>query len=203
MKDLIILTADNDIKFLLQGLLPRVPKIENTAGFTFDIHLHMYRDSGVFNHAHEFLRPFTKSYKHAIAIFDKDGCGQEHLSREAIEAVVENNLRINGWDDAALAIVVAPEIENWIWVKSTHMQNTISWDFDVDIYDWLHNTGQKAPNQLKPSKPKEAFEAVLRKSFTARSSFIYEDIAKNASYRSCIDPAFVKMIGQLKTWFAK
>lgn len=203
MKDLIILTADKNFEYLLKGLLPKVNKTENTIAFTFDIRIHQYRDAGVLNGAHDFLRPFCGMYKYALIIFDKDGCGRDTASSEQVEIEVENKLSINGWEDRAKAIVVDPEIENWMWVKPTHIQYAISWNFEIDIYDWLHNEGLKDPNQSKPIRPKEALEAALKRNRTPRSSSIYLDLATKASYLRCIDPAFIKMTGLLKQWFAQ
>lgn len=202
MKDLIVLTADKNIEFLLRGLLPRIPAIEKTRNFSFDIYPHIHKDAGVFNTAHEFLRPFSDQYRHAIVIFDHEGCGHEHLSREEIEDKIEKLLYSNGWSNRTGVLVVSPEIENWVWVYHKHVERAISWETNQDIYEWLHIMNLKDPNVPKPSRPKEAFEAALFKSITPKSSSIYKELAENASYRSCGDPTFIKMIELLKRWFS-
>lgn len=201
MKDLIVLTADKNTEFLLTGLFSRIPRVQLTKQVHFDIYTHIHKDAGVFNTAHEFLRPFCGLYRYALVVFDHEGCGHEVLSREEIEQQIESLLFANGWPERAGVIVISPEIENWIWVNSTHIKRSITWEFAQDIYDWLHAEGWKDPASLKPSRPKEAFEAVLYQTRTPRSSSIYREIAENASFNRCADPAFLKMIDLIQTWF--
>lgn len=201
MKDLIVLTADKNTEFLLNGLFPRIPVLQEIQQIDFDIYTHIHKDAGVFNTAHEFLRPFCGRYRYALVVFDHEGCGHELLSREAIEQQIESLLFTNGWPGRAGVIVISPEIENWVWVNSTHIKRAITWEFAQDIYNWLHSEGLQDPASLKPSRPKEAFEAILYQTQTPRSSSIYREIAENASYRRCTDPAFLKMIQLLQTWF--
>lgn len=203
-RDLIILVADQDTRNLLDGLLPRVHKIEKLREFTFDIRVHINRDNGVLNNGVNFLRNFLSTHDNAIAIFDFEGCGRENnKTRYAIEDEFENDLVKNGWSVSNCAsIVIEPEIESWIWVRSPHLPAAIDWSLSDDIYQWLEDTKHLVAGQLKPSRPKEAFEAALRICSVARSPSLYKAIASKASYKHCQDASLWKLIDKLRTWFS-
>jgi hypothetical protein len=202
MKDLIVLVADKNMEFLMRGLLPRVSIIEHTREFSYDIIVHPYRDPGVLLESHDFLRPFTDKFSFAISMLDFSGCGQEEQSRNILEQQIENNLFRSGWNERACAIVIYPELENWLWVNEVRISEAISWENGRGIYEWLHNNGWKNADNPKPDHPKEAFEAILRLSNTPRSSAIYLDISSKASYQNCQDTAFHKLINRIKVWFS-
>lgn len=201
MKDLLVLVADKNMEFIMRGLLPRIPLIENTRDFSYEIISHPERDPGVYNHSSEFLRPFINSHQYVLAILDRIGCGQEGYTRLEIEKKICSLLSKNGWGNRAVSIVIDPELENWIWVNLATMQDVITWDNQLNLFDWLHHNNWKDRNSLKPACPKEAFEQILEISGTPRSSSLYLEISSRASYKNCVDPAFQKMISQLKQWF--
>lgn len=203
-KDLIILVADQDTKNLLDGLLPRVHKIEKFREFTFDIKVHINRDNGVLTNGVSFLRNFLSTHCFAIAIFDFEGCGRENSqTRYAIEDNFENDLVKNGWTTSNCAsIVIEPEIESWIWVKSPHLPNAIDWSLSDNVYKWLEDNKYISVGQVKPSRPKEAFEAALRVCSVARSPSLYKAIASKASYKHCQDVSLWKLIETLRRWFS-
>jgi len=203
MKDIIILVADGYQEKLMEGFLPRVPNSSGTSEFDYDIYKHPEHDSGCFNNSHEFLRPFLNQYHYAIVIFDFEGCGQEaEMTRGKIEQVVEGHLQKNGWNNRNLAIVINPEIENWIWIDSPHVHNAINWNDAQSLYAWCRQSGLIVPGDLKPSRPKETFLRALRKSQTSTSSSIYKKISSKVTYKNCQDPAFQKLLNKLLEWFS-
>ncbi|MCF8248180.1 MAG: hypothetical protein K9J37_23400 [Saprospiraceae bacterium] len=203
MKDLIVLVADKDIKALLEGLFPRLEHVNGTSQFDFDIESHPNRDNGCMNESVEYLRPFCRTYRHAIVIFDKDGSGQETNSREIIESTIETALASNGWKaENVAAIAIDPEVENWIWVNSVNMSKELNWNEPKALFAWLQENGWREQDASKPTRPKEALEAVLRKTKKPRSASIYKNIAEKVSFTKCEDPAFLKLIEKMKSWFA-
>lgn len=203
MKDLIILVADLDTENVLQGLLPRLEKVYGTHGFSYDIRRHPNRDNGCLNESPDFLRSFCTAYRQALVVFDKEGSGQETRGREAIETSIETALANNGWDvENVAAIAIEPEVENWIWVNSANMSNELNWREPQVLYAWLQENGWREQDASKPTRPKEALEAVLRKTRKPRSASIYKNIAGKVSFTKCEDPAFLKLIDKLKSWFA-
>ncbi|MEK7253640.1 MAG: hypothetical protein AAB316_02775 [Bacteroidota bacterium] len=202
MKDLIILVADLDTENVLKGLLPRLEHVCGTRNFSFDLRRHINRDPGCLNESADFLRPFSNQYHHALVVFDKEGCGQESQAREELETKVADALASNGWqEEKVAAIVVDPEIENWMWLNSPHVSKALNWEESQSLYAWLVENGWRRENASKPDRPKEAMETVLKKTRKPRSASIYKSIAENVSFSKCEDQAFLKLLDKLKTWF--
>ena len=203
MKDLVVLAADKNMELLLRGLLSRVPDIERIAPFNFDVFVHPERDPGICNHAAAFLRPYIQKYRFALVLSDRIGSGQEVKTREDIERSIEHSLLVNGWENRATAIVIDPELENWIWVNESIIQQLLGWRNEQSLYNWLTENHWKEADAPKPLQPKEAFEKVLELTANPRSSSLYQKIASRASYRHCTDPAFLKMISAFRQWFGE
>lgn len=202
MKRIFVLVADKNMEFLMKGLLQRIPDIEQTKKFEFQISVHPYRDPGIYNTADDFLRPFTEKYDFALVLLDYQGCGQEEKSPDEVENDIAEKLSKSGWHQRSSVIVIKPELENWIWVNERRIQEAISWELETGIYEWLHNNKLKEKEAAKPVHPKEAFEAALKICNTPRSSSVYYQISSKSSYRECRDISFKKMINQLKIWLS-
>lgn len=200
-KDLIVLVADRNMEYAVKGLLTRIKGIKMEK-ITFDIYVHPWHDSGCLLNGYDFLRPFINRYIHALIMLDHEGCGQENKSRIAIEESIEKQLADSGWHDRAAAIVIEPELENWVWSDSPHVNYSLGWGGkQPDLRNWLKSEGFLSDGQLKPSPPKKAMEEALRKAQKARSSSIYLQLAQKVSIDRCTDPAFVKLKKMLTTWF--
>lgn len=204
MKDLIVVVADSYQEKVIEVLLPRIPLSSGTVEFTYDIIRNINNDSGSFNDSHELLRPYIHEYRFAIVVFDYEGCGAEYtMTREQVEEQVEELLSKNGWDDRGVAIVVSPELENWMWVDNPNVDRAIGWMGEQTLYEWGRTNGLIAHGDFKPLRPKETLEKALRIAGTSKSSAIYKKIAQTVSYRRCEDPAFLKLIGKLTEWFRR
>jgi hypothetical protein len=201
MKDLIILVADQNMRDCIEGLIPRLPHVLNIPPFTYDIFVHSNRDPGCRTQSPAFLASFQNKYRFGLVIFDKEGCGKELLSRSELEAEVETLLSITGWRDRAKVIVIDPELENWIWVRSSQLAEIINWENIESLYQWLSDQEYLTDERSKPKRPKEAFEAALYISKKRRSSSIYKQIASRVSFRNCTDQSFLKFIQCMSNWF--
>ena len=169
---------------------------------TFVIHTHSGKDPGCYGKAHEFLRASHKRYAHAIVIFDREGCGKESQTRETLEAEVEERLARNGWRGRARVVVLEPELESWVWSDSPHVPKALGWPrTPPDLRSWLVQRGLLEENRVKPARPKEAMEAVLRHVRKPPSSKIFQTLAENVSLACCVDPAFGKLRTTLHEWF--
>ena len=157
MKDLVVLLADKNMEFLVRGLFPRIPDVEQIQPFNFEPLVHPYRDPGIYNDAHDFLRPFIKRYSYAIVILDHTGCGKEEKTREEVEKDIEDQLIRSGWRNNACAIAINPELENWIWVNEARMEGAISWKNTVSLYDWLHKKRLEEARRAKTVSSKRSF----------------------------------------------
>jgi len=202
MKDLLILAADQDAELLIKALLEKIPNVEKISSIDFEIIRHPQRDAGVATDAVEFVRPYINDYRYVMIIFDYEGSGQEAKASCDIEAEIENHLSINGWPDRCACIAFYPELESWLWVHRQHLHDIVDWQGKNDIYKWLASIGYDFQDN-KPKRPKEAFEAALKKQKLPRSSSLYSSLAQKASYQQCIDPSFNKFLNTLKKWFIR
>ena len=197
-----ILAADSDIEAALASLLLRTRDLR-THPFGFDIRRHPQRDAGCRTDAANFLRPFLRTHRHALVVFDWDGCGS-HLSREQTERAVEDELDRNGWGSRARAVVIDPEVEAWVWTNSSAVTAALGWERDYpQLQAWLRERGLWARNAAKPDDPKAAMVRALRKTRTRRSARVYGTIAKGVDFGRCADQAFHKLIGTLRDWFPR
>lgn len=201
-KNLVVLAPDKNIEFAVRGLLSRQQAI-GIAQITSEIHVHPQRDPGCLLTAHSFLRQFANSYAHALVIFDREGCGQEEKTREALEEDLEERLSQNGWEDRAAAIALDPEIEIWVWSDSPRVDSILGWEGrSPDLRSWLVEQGFIISAQAKPSRPKEAMEQALRMVRKSRSSALFLQLAQKVSLDRCVDPAFLKLKEKLRLWFS-
>lgn len=148
------------------------------------------------------LGKYARDFDHAILMFDHEGSGRERESPEEIEASLDAEFRRSAWGDRARTIVVAPELEVWLWGGSPHVDEVIGWLGRLpSCRDWLAEEGWWPQDAPKPRRPKEAFRAALRKTRSKTHPRIMEEIARRASYRRCSDRAFLRLRDTLRTWF--
>lgn len=201
LKDLVVLTADKNARFALQGILKRHPSL-GIRQLAPDYYQHPGKDPGVLHSAHDFLRSFSKAYGHALVIMDREGSGQEEVSRADMEARIESALSNSGWGDRAAAVVIDPELDTWVWSDSPHVDHELGWSgCNPDLRSWLRNRNLLAADATKPHRPKEALEVALKQVRKPRSSALYQAIAVKVSLARCTDPAFVKLKTVLQGWF--
>lgn len=157
-------------------------------------------DPGLYTRAHELLRPFLNTHRHAVVVLDALWDGSPGAIN--ICTHIESLLSANGWEtDRCVVIVIDPELENWVWQRSIHVAREIGFDnideMNADV-DLLNAWPEK---QYKPTTPKETLETILRKKRIPRSSAIYRNITAKVSISDCRDEAFIKLIGKLREWF--
>jgi len=200
-KDLILLTADRNMEFTFRGILERFQSLRIRPLVT-EFRGHPHKDPGCLRESHDFLRPFVNQYEHALVIFDRDGCGAKESCREALEERVERLLFENGWGYRAAAIVIAPELDVWVWSDSPEVDIVLGWlNREPNLRNWIKSEGFLQSGEVKPRRPKEALEQALRQSRTPRSSMLYQKLAERVSFERCIDPAFLKLMQTLQAWF--
>ncbi len=206
MRELIILVADKDQKALLTGLIEQASRKEGW-GWAIpadDIISHVNHDNGVRLEAAEFLREYQRTHRRALVLFDSEGCGAEDKTSDQLAAGVQRQLMVSGWpEDQCAVVVISPEVESWLWVGETHIQEVIGWRGPHSVYEWLRLQTPFLPDSTsnKPARPKEAFHAALRHVRLPPSSSLFQKIAARASYKRCHDPAFIKLLAHLRQWF--
>jgi len=198
--DLALLVADSMIEFAVRGVLGRRASLR-IRPVTFSSWTHPERDPGCRLRAHEFLRPFSSSFSHALVVFDRDGSGSDE-SREALELEVGTRLAASGWNDRASVVVIAPELEAWVWSDSPAVPSILGWESQgADMRDWLTRAGFWPDGEVKPSEPKAALSAVLREVRQPHSASLFRELAEQVSLIRCADPAFAKLRSTLTAWF--
>jgi hypothetical protein len=204
VKDLVVLVADKNTQFTLQGLFSRNQLLGiRDVSQDYDIFVHPQRDPGCYNQCVDFLRSFNEVYNYGLVIFDHEGTGQENKSREEIETELEQKLNDSGWNNRIAVIVLEPELESWVWSDSPHVERILGWEEQPSsLKNWLIDKNLLESEQIKPSRPKEALEATLRFVQKPRSSSIYEQLAKSVGFARCQDESFLKLKNVLHSWFS-
>jgi hypothetical protein len=201
-KDLIVLTADYPAKFALNELLQRSQAF-GIKPISSDIYVHPEHDPGVLRRSHDFLRFAYKQYCHALVVMDRDGCGSKSDTRVLLEERIEQQLADHGWQGRCAAVVIDPELENWVWSDSPHVEEILGWTGRTPpLREWLQAQGFLKDSGGKPFPPKDAMRAVLRVTRLPPSSAIFAELARTVSFQRCNDAAFLKLSKTLKDWFA-
>jgi hypothetical protein len=201
MKDLIILAADKDLEFSLRGLLDR-PEAIGIRPVDADIFIEPEHDPACVLRGVDFLEAFEGQYGHALLMFDHEGCGKETAPVQTIQDELNGKLASTSWGSRAQAILLDPELEAWVWSDSPHVDDIAGWNGRVPaLRTWLIEQGWLEEGQIKPSRPKEAFEAALREARKPRSASLYKKLADVVSVRRCEDASFRRFKAVLQEWF--
>lgn len=201
-RDLVVLVADKNMEHAIRGILSRHTSLR-IESVLCDIFVHPEKDPGCLLRSHEFLRPFQRSHDYALVVFDREGCGRDQRPRVELEQAVEQRLDESGWQGRSGVVAIDPELENWLWSPSPHVDAALGWrDHDPSLRSWLIQSGMLADALAKPDKPKRAVEEALQVVRKPRSSAVYQKIAQTVSLDRCTDPAFGKLKELLTTWFS-
>ena len=157
-------------------------------------------DPGVYTKGHELLRPYQRSHERALVVLDCEWEGSK--GRTSIVQHVTSNLVGSGWDaNAVKVIAIDPELENWLWQDKPQVAEALRYRSSVPLRQYLADHGWWPQGLIKPPRPKEAAEWILRQTKQPRSSAIYEKLAEHISIRNCTDAAFAEMHSTLQVWF--
>ena len=200
MKDLVILVADKNMQFALRGALAR-PEALGIRAVTSDFRPHMGRDGGARTTGVDVLALERRRFQHALLVFDLEGCGAEpEQTADDLEQVLDRRHEAL-WGTQAKSIVIAPEVDIWLWGADVALREALHWPLNGTVRDWLQTRGFSFDVHGKPARPKEAMEALVRCCNLPRSAALYEKITSRISLRRCADPAFLRLRAVLRTWF--
>ena len=199
MKDLVILVADKNMQAMVRALLTRTRSL-GIRDVTADVWAHSNSDPGVLTGADEFLAPFCRQYACALAMFDREGCGQDRPA-DQLTREVQERLDQKGWAGRSHVVVLDPELEAWVWSDSPHVARAFGMP-STDLENLLaREYGSRG--HAKRTCPKEAMEHALRHSGKPRSSSIYKEVAQRVSLRRCNNAAFLAFKECLREWFPR
>ena len=199
MKDLVLLVADKNAQFALKGALGR-PTALGIHPIEFEFRVHPGRDGGTRKTGPEMLALDRRRFDHALLVLDFEGSGTDLPSAEDLEVQLDRRLS-EYWKDAAKSIVIAPELDVWVWGADNAIETAIEWPAGQGLREWLRNKGFTLEANGKPTRPKEALEFALTLPSLPRSSALYQTIAEKISLRRCSDEAFIRLRNQLVKWF--
>ncbi len=200
-RDLVVLVADENMRAAVEGILGR-HQVLGIRPVRSRLLVHPARDPGCLLRAADFLRPFVLSDRHAIVLFDREGCGRESDGREILEASALKRLSASGWEDRAAVVVIDPELEVWVWSDSPHVERCLGWEGrQPSLRDWIRQQGAWPSGHSKPPQPKRLVERALREVRMPRSSTIYTALATSVSVDRCQDAAFQNLRQILVGWF--
>lgn len=199
MKDLVILVADKNMQFSLQGGLnrPQSLGIRSVAG---DFRQHPGRDGGVRSSGAQMLALERARFTHALLVLDHEGSGAGALGALDLETQLDEQLQA-AWGTCAKAIVIAPELDIWMWGSDNKLAEIMQWPHSQSIREWLQEKAFGFADNGKPVRPKEAMEAIFHACKRPRSSSAYQQIASSISLSRCEDPAFLRLQDTLRRWF--
>lgn len=202
-KDLVVLAADKDAQQAILALLGQRQASLRIRQVAADVIVHNQHDPGCLNASAGLLQAYLRTHAHALVVFDREGCGRDQNPRGELEKLVESDLHKAGWQERAAAVVIDPELENWLWADSPHVASALHWaGQDLGLRAWLVQQGfLQSEQEVKPARPKEARDAVLKQVRLPASAALYKKLAESVSLEKCVDPAFRKLVDTLRRWF--
>ena len=199
-RDLAVVAADKSMAEALRGMLSRPEAIGMRRIQPPTIVEHPNRDPGVWKTGHELLAVYAHDHTHGLILLDHAWDGNPHDSPADLAQEIETDCR-RVWEDRARCIVIAPELEAWVWSRSPHVAEVLKWDDNQTLRAWLHSQGLWEEGQIKPADPKDAYHAALREKRMPPSAALFRKLAETVSLSSCQDPAFARLLKTLRTWF--
>ena len=194
-RDLVVLAADKDMEHGLRGLLSRHKSLP-IRQIAFDIFVHPQHDAACVARG--------VRYQHALLILDHEGSGRETMSPDDLQAALNQEFRASAWGERGKAIVLARELETWVWSDSPHVDAVAGWaERRPRLRQWLNDHGLWDDQDSKPRRPKEAFHAALHASGVARSASLYQQLAERVSLNRCGDRSFHDLRAILREWFPR
>jgi hypothetical protein len=200
--DLVILVPGKDERETFDALLSSRRASLRIASIAYEIRVHPRRDAGCFLEAADVLQLYIRRARHALVVLDHEGSGRESDSADDVARDLHKRLADSGWGQRAEVLVLEPELENWVWSDSPHVDRVAGWEGqNPSLRDWLRSEGNWPRGASKPLRPKECFEKALEKVRTPRSSSLYRQLAEKVSLERCTDPAFLRFRELLARWF--
>lgn len=202
IRDLVVLVADKDMEQAVLKLLTRAASL-GISNVTYNVFTHPRHDPGCRTASCEVLtRSLASQYRFALVLFDYEGSGDEKTAPDQLAQQVEAQLASCGWEHRCRAVILAPELEIWVWTDSSELDRVIGWAGRQPVVrEWLRDQGFTLQTSGKPDRPKEALRAALRHVRKQPSAALFAALASSVSLSRCVDPAFLKLKSVLQHWF--
>lgn len=199
--DLLVLVADKQIKASIETLLEVRGDDLGIRRMRSWVVRHPRSDPGCRADSVRVARRYIRQADRLLVVFDHDGCGSGD-SPEEIERRVEAELAANGWRGRSRVIVIAPELEAWVWGRSQGALRALGWKAGFPaLRNWLAGQGRWPSAASKPPDPKEAAELALRERRRKLDTGFFERLAAQADFSNCRDRAFRRLRTTLRAWY--
>lgn len=198
--DLVCLVADSNMEAIISQLLER-PESLGIRAIEYEVVTHPEKDPGCYHWNGKILDGYRSVSDHALVVLDHDWSGVPAPTGPELEHRLEESLDRRYEEGWARAVVIEPELEAWVFSTSPHVAKVLGWPSNNKLRSTLASSDLWTAGQPKPSDPKAALEAALRRKRIPRSSSIYRQLAEKVSTRSCTDRSFVRLKNLLKDWF--
>src|SRR4051812_20312058 len=111
----------------------------------------------------------------------------------AICAGLTNRISSTGGPtDRFKVICIEPELESWMWQRSNRVAAVLGFGGVEQMIAEVRAAGLEWPDgQGKPTRPKEALQAVVRRRRVGWASAVHRSITANVSLLGCLDLAFL------------
>jgi len=206
MTDLFVLTADADALAVVRTVLAR-PQAINIRPITCEVDRHAGRDSGMARDGPELVRMRVQkaAFQKVILIWDHEGSGWEWKSPEQARQEMQVRLNQVTWEDRSAAIVVVPEIEEWLWHNPASLAKHLAVGRQT-LRQWTESfVASRGVDSVTCRKcyPKELFRYVLYQKYKRKP--LPRDFAQIAKQASLIEwqssQTFRVFVDVLRAWF--
>lgn len=199
MIDLVCLVADKNMEAAITAILNRSGSFR-VRSFVFEVVVHPHRDPGCFFQSFEILAGYRGSARNALVVLDLKWPGSPAASGEALSEMLEASLQQKNLFPWARVLVIAPELEAWVFSDSPHVGEALGWD-SPQLRSALAEARLWPEGLAKPPDPKTAVEWALKSKRKPRSSAIYRDLASRVSLQRCEDSSFLRLRQILREMF--
>lgn len=205
-RDCLFFVADLNMLETFKGFLGR-DGFHHSLGcgrFAFDPLQDIRHAGGVYDNLHlqagELVRGFQATHQKIVVVQD---CAFEGTPGQAVlEANLARQLLAAGWPaQDFLALAIEPELEQWLWQDSLHVEQALKHQQPPTLKQLLMDNGHWQSGAAKPADPKAAMEWVSKRNRVIRSGATYGKISSKVSIKTCTDPAFLRLVAQLCAWF--
>lgn len=203
-KDLLVLTADSQMKRVIETLLEqRRSALSISDRLAVDVVSHRHQDSGCRKDSGSVLNPRRSVYHKAMVIFDFHGSGKQDISALDLEQELEAQYETGGWgSDRVTFIIIDPELEAWVFgAPFQRLQQAVGWTHQNTMQQWLEANEYLPSAATKPPDPQGAIDAILYLQNKKRSGKFFADLARTINFNRCQDRAFQKFRSTLQRWF--
>jgi hypothetical protein len=167
MKDLFVLVADADMLAVFRAILNR-PDAMGIRPITFEVDRHPYRDPGVFRDGPELLRTKSKGeFRYFITALDHDGSGCNKQPDECAW-IVQDRLDSFTYMGRSIVVVIAPELEEWLWRDRSAISHDDEFDAIGDPKERLRRVFVK--NHQRGPRPRDFEQIAIRADLQAWNS---------------------------------